>query len=129
MEAATIFVSELDENGDREVPYNDVTLYVTRHDTATGLSVTRPFLLKVNSLHLDGIAMSLDGGEEVMSGEGTVELQQGTRVLFIPKAYPPRLLSLLLEQQLLKHLIQILTLSYLQLIYKQSRGLCHLKIF
>ena len=75
----------MDENGDREVPYNDVTLYVTRHDTATGLSVTRPFLLKVNSLHLDGIAMSLDGGEEVMSGEGTVELQQGTRVLFIPK--------------------------------------------
>lgn len=85
MEAATIFVSELDENGDREVPYNDVTLYITRHDTATGLSVTRPFLMKINTLHLDGIAMSLDGGEEVMSGEGTVELQQGTRVLFIPK--------------------------------------------
>ena len=80
-----IIISELDDNGRRQVPTDDVTLYVTRHDTATGLSVTRPFLLKVNSLHLDGIAMSLDGGEEVMSGEGTVELQQGTRVLFIPK--------------------------------------------
>ena len=81
----TVYICELDQDGNKHVPTDDVTLYVTRHDTATGLSVTRPFLLKVNSLHLDGIAMSLDGGEEVMSGEGTVELQQGTRVLFIPK--------------------------------------------
>ena len=80
-----LFISELDDNGRRQVPTDDVTLYVTRHDTATGLSVTRSFVLKVNTLKIDGIVMSLDGGEEVMSGEKKIELQQGNRVLFIPK--------------------------------------------
>lgn len=80
-----LYISELDDNGRRQVPTDDVTLYVTRHDTATGLSVTRSFVLKVNTLKIDGIVMSLDGGEEVMSGEKKIELQQGNRVLFIPK--------------------------------------------
>ncbi len=77
-------ISELDEDGNRQVPHNDVTLYVTRHDTARGLSVTRTFLLKVDELKIDKLTINVDGNEFI-AGETEIEMNQGSRVLFIPK--------------------------------------------
>lgn len=77
-------ISELDEYGNRQVPHNDVTLFVTRHDTARGLSVTRAFLLKVDELKIDRLTINVDGNEFI-AGETEIEMNQGSRVLFIPK--------------------------------------------
>ena len=82
-ESRGVFISELDENGDRQIPYDDVTVYVTRHDTARGLSVTSAFLLKVDILKIDGLGLNVDG-REYMAGESEIELRQGNRVRFIP---------------------------------------------
>ena len=82
-ESRGVYISELDENGDRQIPYDDVTVYVTRHDTARGLSVTSAFLLKVDILKIDGLGLNVDG-REYMAGESEIELRQGNRVRFIP---------------------------------------------
>ena len=83
IDVASVYVSELDEDGNRLVPFDDVTIYVTRHDTARGLSVMRSFILKVDKLKIDGLAMDVDG-REYMAGETEIELRQGNRVRFIP---------------------------------------------
>lgn len=81
-------ISVFDFNGYRlspsKIPSGNVTLYVTRHDTAHGLSVTRPFTLKVDALDAT-FAMSIENGMEIRVGENDInQISQGDRVKFIP---------------------------------------------
>ena len=81
-------ISVFDFNGYRlspsKIPSGNVTLYVTRHDTAHGLSVTRPFTLKVDALDAT-FAMSIENGMEIRVGENDINsINQGDRVQFIP---------------------------------------------
>lgn len=78
------YIAMYDENGEEHLPTDDVTLYVTRHDTTRGLSVTRAFVLKID--HLDvTYAMSVENGPDIRVGEKeTIYLNQGERVRFTP---------------------------------------------
>lgn len=81
-------ISVFDFNGYRlspsKLPSGNVTLYVTRHDTAHGLSVTRSVVLKVDALDVT-FAMSIENDPLVRVGENrTNQISQGDRVQFVP---------------------------------------------
>lgn len=81
-------ISVFDFNGYRlspsKIPSGNVTLYVTRHDTAHGLSVTRSVVLKVDALDVT-FAMSIENDPLVRVGENrTNQISQGDRVQFVP---------------------------------------------
>lgn len=80
-----IRISEIDGDGNKVMPSDDVTLYVTRHDTLRGTSITRPVALRVNAFDAT-FAMSIENGPEIRVGENEVNvIRQGDRVQFIPK--------------------------------------------
>lgn len=80
----SIRVYEMDSTGNRRLPSDIVTLYVTRHDTARGLSVTRPITLKVDAIDVT-FAMSIENKPAIKVGEnGVNQISQGDRVQFIP---------------------------------------------
>ena len=82
-----IFIMEIYEDADGLTKYRtpacDVTVHVTRHDTATGLSVSRPYLLETNSLRAN-FTLQVEDGEviDVREHEGDVAISQGDRVQF-----------------------------------------------
>ena len=79
-----VSISELDSTGNRMLPNDNVILYVTRHDTARGLSVTRSVTLNVDAFDAT-FAMSIENEPEIIVGENTVNrITQGDRVRFIP---------------------------------------------
>lgn len=86
-EVPQIFIVELFEDADGLTKYRtpacDVTVHVTRHDTATGLSVSRPYLLETNSLRAN-FTLQVEDGEviDVREHEGDVAISQGDRVQF-----------------------------------------------
>lgn len=81
---SSISISEVDEHGAKKMPSSDVTLFVTRHDTTYGLSLTRKILMRVDALDVT-YTMSVENGPEIRVGEkNSVELKQGDRVKFIP---------------------------------------------
>ncbi|MEE1063638.1 MAG: T9SS type A sorting domain-containing protein, partial [Paludibacteraceae bacterium] len=80
----SVRVYEMDSTGNRRLPSDIVTLYVTRHDTARGLSVTRPVTLKVDAIDVT-FAMSIENKPAIKVGEnGVNQISQGDRVQFIP---------------------------------------------
>lgn len=80
-----IRISEMDEDGNKVMPSDDVTLYVTRHDTLRGSYFTKPVKLRVNSFDAT-FAMSIEDGSEIRVGEkDVIQLKQGDRVRFVPK--------------------------------------------
>ncbi len=84
VDSPTVRIFELDENGERQMPSDNVTLFVTRHDTVRGLSVTRSIKLKVNTFDAS-FAMSIENEPEIKVGENKVnEIKQGNRVRFVP---------------------------------------------
>jgi hypothetical protein len=82
-----IFIMEIYEDADGLTKYRtpacDVTVHVTRHDTVTGLSVSRPYLLETNSLRAN-FTLQVEDGEviDVREHEGDVAISQGDRVQF-----------------------------------------------
>lgn len=80
----SVRISELDSTGNKILPSDNVILYVTRHDTARGLSVTRSVTLKVDAFDAT-FAMSIENESEIKVGEnGVNRINQGDRVRFIP---------------------------------------------
>ncbi|MCQ2082079.1 MAG: hypothetical protein MJZ11_10505 [Lachnospiraceae bacterium] len=78
-------ISEMDENGNKRIPSDNVVLYVTRHDTLRGTSITRAVNMKVNTFDAT-FAMVVEDGSEIRVGEkDVIQLKQGDRVRFIPK--------------------------------------------
>ncbi len=80
------YIAMYDENGEEHLPTDDVTLYVTRHDTTRGLSVTRAFVLKIDHLNAS-FSFTVDGVETHQSGgkEASVRINQGSHIVFTPQ--------------------------------------------
>lgn len=72
------------KNGEKILPNDHVTLYVTRHDTLHKTKCTRAFEYTINNLTA-GFTMTVDGEELVANGEGIHTIRQGSRVEFHPQ--------------------------------------------
>lgn len=80
-----IRISEMDENGNKRIPSDNVVLYVTRHDTLRGTAITRAINMNVNTFDAT-YAMIVEDGSEIRVGEkDVIQLKQGDRVRFVPK--------------------------------------------
>lgn len=68
-------------------PACDIRVSVTRHDTLTGLSVSKTYLLETNLLKAD-YSIQVENGDEVLASasDGDIVLSQGNRVQFRSKA-------------------------------------------